>query len=165
MNKDFDYILLTIRSVKGESKRQRRKVYKLVKKWRSENSYVPTDYSELRAIYQAQEPIVFIKGEYYTVVGGDHVVKEGNRYRNVGYLTDDLKGDTFYVGEVCEFLSQWKSLKSHVLSTTSIKATQEEVNDYKLRKTKIDSFKADRDRYFKLYQQSCDMIDVIASSK
>lgn len=162
-NEDFNRILLVIRSVKGESWWQRRKVLKKVKEWRKNNSYQVIDYSVYMAEYQAQTTLDLEVGKHYTISRNTYYYKNGSIYGK-GLVTVEPGLTFLYTEEGCKFLEgMW--LPSKTAALLSEVATPEAAKSYREKELRIDAVQKEVDRYKSLMEQNIAIRDKIAHSK
>ena len=162
-NEDFNRILLVIRSVKGESWWQRRKVLKKVKEWRKNNSYQVIDYSVYMAEYQAQTALDLEVGKHYTISKNTYFYKNGNIYGK-SLVTVDTGLTFLYTEEGCKFLEgMW--LPSKIASLISEPATPEAAKLYREKQARVDAIQGEIDRYKSLMEQNIAIREQIIYSK
>lgn len=149
-NDNFHKVLLVIKSVKGESWWQRRKVYKKVKEWRKNNSYQVVDYSYMKAKFQAQTYQDFQIGQYYTIKKSHYYYNNGSVYGKQVLL---IKPQTFFFGEKGVELLNGDWIREDIASMLSAEATEEEMKEFNQKKSKLDAIQANIDQHESLMSQ------------
>lgn len=161
-NEDFNRVLLVIRSVKGESWWQRRKVFKKVKEWRSNNSYQVIDYSREKAEYLAQTYENFEVGKYYKINRNYVFFKEKNTYGR--YELNVKKPLVFFYGENgAEFLDD-RVMDEWALSAISDPATSDQITKYHEKKSKLKAVQKDIDNHRSMMNQNIEVKAKILAS-
>jgi len=162
-NREFFKILLVIKSVRWESKRQRGKVLKRVKQWRKENSYQVVDYTELKKKYT--EPIEIYPEKIYVCYRNEFIMKNGDHYESEVFTPEpnNYLGKFFYYTED-SFKSLddwWLYIDDEELKYVFREATKAECDTFNQKKLKIDALNVENDRYYSLIDQNKDIIDNI----